>query len=163
MEEKRIIKQIPQYDEYNNLKYTIIPNYRERKNFLTENEMKFYYALKKALKISKKLPFDIFSQVALNRIIEVNNSRAKNENDLGNKITMWSIDFVLYDTRKNKIVLCIELDDPTHKTRQRKERDDVLNNALESNVKILHIETQNFYEPLEIRKLILIKLNEKSH
>ena len=79
-EEKRKVKQIEVRDDEGNLEYTIIPNYKVHEHFLTNNELRFYKLLIKIvieLKSKHNLNLTIFTQVALNRIIDINNERKK--------------------------------------------------------------------------------------
>ncbi len=156
MKEQRIVKQIEKYDENGELEYTIIPNYRQHDNFLTNNELKFYKVLIIATKtIREKYNIDlkIFTQVALNRLIDVNNQRKMNE--LFDKISMKSIDFVLYDMNNNKVQYCIELDDETHNQEKRIERDKLLDKVFQNNINFIHIKRQEYYDIEEIIKLIV--------
>lgn len=147
MEEKREIKQIKKYDKYGNLEYTIIPNYKTKEDFMTQTELKFYkFLIKVVLEIKerKNINLTIFTQVALNRILNVNNEREKRE--LFEKISRKSIDYVLFDEDKNRIYCCIELDDKTHKEDEKRiERDYLINKAFEYNIKLIHKEVSNYY------------------
>ena len=99
-EEKRKIEQIPIYDESGRISYYKIPNYTVRKEFLTANERKFMKELIKAVKTlnekykEKNIHIQISSQVAINRIIDINNRRIP---ELYEEIRDKSIDFVLYN------------------------------------------------------------------
>lgn len=146
MEEKRKIKQIEVKDENGNLEYTIIPNYKTHENFMTKSELLFYkFLIKVILEIKERynINLTIFVQVVLNRIIDVNNERQKNE--LFDKISRKSIDFVLFDERNNNIACCIELDDETHNHSDRKERDILLDKILKNNIKLLHVQRKEYY------------------
>lgn len=148
--EKRKLKEIEILDNKGYLEYTIIPNYKLKENFITDNEYKLYKTLKK---VAYELKLELFTQVALNRILETNNRRKKQE--LQNRIDKKSIDFVLYNEKNKEIECCIELDDSTHERKDRKERDIFIDNALKNIVKIIHIEVQNFYDSEEIKKMII--------
>lgn len=163
-EEKRTTKQVPVYDENGNLEYMKIPNYRLHEPFLTKNEVNFFVTLINAVNQIKNLKLSIFAQVALNRIIDVNNERVKfgnsNKNDpeksLWKEIHERSIDFVLYDRDKEKIYCCIELNDETHKQPKRKERDEIIEKILlEGDIRIIFQKRQNHYNVDEIVKKIL--------
>lgn len=156
MEEKRKIKQIEIKDANGNLEYTIIPNYKIHENFMTESEIKFYkFLIRVILEIKEKYntKLTIFVQVALNRIIDVNNDRKKSE--LFDKISRKSIDFVLFDESKNAISCCIELDDSSHYSAERRERDILLDKIFKNNTKLLHIEKQDYYDLDDIVKKII--------
>ena len=66
----------------------------------------------------------IFCQVALDRII--NTTDQKNFYTYWNKINKKSIDFVLVDKQSLQTVKLIELNDYTHNTAKRKQRDEYL-------------------------------------
>lgn len=74
--EGREIRKLEILDDKGMLDYTIIPNYRIKSKFLTEDELKLYKVLKK---VAYELKLDIFTQVALNRILEVNNRRKQQQ------------------------------------------------------------------------------------
>ncbi len=154
--EKRVVKQIEKRDENGNLEYTIIPNYKTHVDFMTKAELKFYRFLINIIIELKKtydLNLSIFAQVAVNRIIDVNNDRVKNE--LFDKISRKSIDFVLFDEKNSQIYCCIELDDKTHENSDRHERDILLDNVFKNNVKLIHITQQEYYSKEEIIKKII--------
>lgn len=156
MNERREIKQIEVKNEIGELEYTIIPNYRVHEKFMTESEIKFYkFLIRAVLEIKEKynINLTIFSQVALNRIIDVNNERKKSE--LFEKISRKSIDFVLYSETEEKIKCCIELDDETHKTEERSKRDELLDKIFKDNIKLLHIERDSYYDMKKIIDLII--------
>ena len=86
--------------------------------------MKFYNVL---LEIAKELDYILFSQVSLYNIISMQDSLDySTHTKYFNKIASKSIDFVLVD-KKCRIKLCIELDDNTHKKKNRIERDNFIN------------------------------------
>lgn len=157
MEEKREIKQIKKYDEYGNLEYTIIPNYRTKEDFMTKTELKFYkFLIRVILEIRQRenLSLTIFTQVALNRILKVNNEREQRE--LFEKISRKSIDFVLFEENSNKIYCCIELDDKTHiEDEKRIQRDYLINKAFRNNIKLIHQEVSDYYDLEETINKIL--------
>lgn len=142
--EKRKMKELEILDDKGMLDYTIIPNYKMKEEFITENELKLYKVLKK---VAYELKLDIFTQVALNRILEINNRRKQQQ--LRNRIDRKSIDFVLYDERMKKIICCIELDDPTHEREDRIERD-----LFKDTIKLIRIKVQNYYDYDKILNMI---------
>ncbi len=124
-------------------------NYKEKyvksEYLLTKNELKFYRILKQ---ITDKLGYSLFCQVSLYQIVE-----NKNYKDF-NKIKSKSIDFVI--TQENcKILLCIELDDNSHKKTQRIKRDNFINDLFKDlEIKLLRIPTQSFYNMEELEQKI---------
>ena len=152
--EKRKMKELEILDDKGMLDYTIIPNYKIKEKFITENELKLYKVLKK---VAYELKLDIFTQVALNRILEINNRRKQQQ--LRNRIDRKSIDFVLYDEKTKRIVCCIELDDPTHEREDRIERDLFLDKIFKDAIKLIRIKVQNYYDYNAI--LDMIKVEEE--
>lgn len=133
--------------ENNNIKTEI--NYKEkyyRKDYLlTPTELKFYKILKP---ITDELNLIICPQVSMYQI--VNNKEHKDFN----KIARKSIDFVIVE-QNLKIRLCIELDDYTHNRQSRIYRDNFVNDVFKAtDVKILRIPVQNYYNMEELKKKI---------
>lgn len=147
--EKRKMKELEILDDKGMLDYTIIPNYKIKEEFITENELKLYKVLKK---VAYELKLDIFTQVALNRILEINNRRKQQQ--LRNRIDRKSIDFVLYDEKTKNIVCCIELDDSTHEREERIERDLFLDKIFKDTIKLIRIKVQNYYDYDKILNMI---------
>lgn len=117
---------------------------------MTETERKFYTALSTAVKPQ----LEIFSKVRLEDIIIVP-TQTPNREAHRNRIKSSHIDFVLADPHTSKILLAIELDDPSHQQPHRKERDQFKDNALQAaNVPLLRISTQPQYNPQKLRQLI---------
>ena len=120
-------------------------DYEKKEYLLTPTELKFYKLLKT---ITDELNYTLFTQIALYEIVNCKNFKNFN------KIKSKSIDFVI--TEKNcKIKLCIELDDKTHNTNKRIERDNFINNMFkELDIKLLRIPVQNFYNLEELKQKI---------
>lgn len=120
-------------------------DYEKKEYLLTPTELKFYKLLKT---ITDELNYTLFTQIALYEIVNCKNFKNFN------KIKSKSIDFVI--TEKNcKIKLCIELDDKTHNTNKRIERDTFINDMFkELDIKLLRISVQNFYNLEELKQKI---------
>lgn len=120
-------------------------DYEKKEYLLTPTELKFYKLLKT---ITDELNYTLFTQIALYEIVNCKNFKNFN------KIKSKSIDFVI--TEKNcKIKLCIELDDKTHNTNKRIERDTFINDMFkELDIKLLRIPVQNFYNLEELKQKI---------
>lgn len=120
-------------------------DYEKKEYLLTPTELKFYKLLKT---ITDELNYTLFTQIALYEIVNCKNYKNFN------KIKSKSIDFVI--TEKNcKIKLCIELDDKTHNTNKRIERDTFINDMFkELDIKLLRIPVQNFYNLEELKQKI---------
>lgn len=158
LEEKRKIKQIPIYDEDGRIDFYKIPNYTLKKEFITCNERIFMRTLINIIpKLNEKYKeYKVFcqisTQVALNRIIDINNQR---NSSLYKEIKNKSIDYVLYDLNTGKILCCIELDGTEHiENTVRKERDILLSKMLKEVVKIIHIQSNTNYDEDEIIRQI---------
>lgn len=120
-------------------------DYEKKEYLLTPTELKFYKLLKT---ITDELNYTLFTQIALYEIVNCKNFKNFN------KIKSKSIDFII--TEKNcKIKLCIELDDKTHNTNKRIERDTFINDMFkELDIKLLRIPVQNFYNLEELKQKI---------
>lgn len=157
--EKRNCKQIPRRDKDGRIEYYIIPNYTVQQKLIKASEQKFLRILIEVVqKINKENIYpeqyiQISTQVALNRIIEINNRRNK---DLYEEIKNKSIDFVLYDLNSGKILICIELDGEEHQLLpERKERDNLLDKMLKDVINLIHITKQEEYNKEEIYQQII--------
>lgn len=92
-----------------------------RKYLLTRNELDFYKKLKI---IANEKGYSVLAKVRLADIIEINNEiDQKNYIKYFNKIASKHIDFVLCNPNNLYIEYLIELDDNSHNTIQRQERD----------------------------------------
>lgn len=158
LEQRRKIEQIPVYDEDGRIDYYKIPNYSLRNELMTIPERIFMRTLINVIKRlndeykENKLFLQISTQVALNRIIDINNKRNSN---LYDEIKNKSIDYVIYDLNTGKIICCIELDGKEHlDDEDRKNRDILLSKMLKEVVKIIHIKVCSNYNEEEIIKLI---------
>lgn len=158
LNEKRKIEQIPIYDSDGRIEYYKIPNYTVKKEFLSINERKFLKELIKAIRIlndkykTRNIYIQISTQVAINRIIDINNRRLP---DLYEEIRNKSIDFVLYNMNNGQILTCIELDDSSHENDKRKQRDILLDKMLKESVNIIHYKAKNEYTENEILNILL--------
>jgi len=155
--DRRKLEQIPIYDENGRIEYYKIPNYSIRENFLTLTERKFLRILINIIKKlnedkEKNIYFQISTQVAINRIIDINNKR---NTALYEEIRDKSIDYVLYDLNSGNIITCIELDDTSHFTDSKRiERDILLDKMFNEIVPIIHIKATNEYNEVQILKEI---------
>lgn len=99
--------------------------YYSRGTLLTKAELKFYYVLKSAI----GQDYNISCKTRLADI--VNCSTSDWHKGFGPKISSKHIDFVLTDPETSEIILCIELDDKTHRLPERQKRDIFVNRVLE--------------------------------
>ena len=154
------ISSIPQtqntYDKniinYNNF-------YKPKRYVTTLNELIFYQTL---LEICKELDLILFSQVSLYNIIEVKKNLSKSlQTTYFNKINKKSIDFVLVDKKNCRIKLCIELDDNTHKRKDRIQRDNFINEVFKQlNINLLRYPVYPQYYKETLKRKIQKSIQE---
>ena len=128
---KIINKEKEKYKNFNNSPTPMssnfyFKNYYEAKRYLiTKNELNFYKIL---IEVASELNLIVFSQVSLYNIIRTKNGLNNSvKQKFFNKIASKSIDFVLVNPENCRIKLCIELDDTTHNSPNRIERDNFIN------------------------------------
>ena len=132
--------------------------YKPKIYITTLNEMKFYNVL---LEIAKELDYILFSQVSLYNIISIqDNLDYSTHTKYFNKIASKSIDFVLVD-KKCRIKLCIELDDNSHKKKNRIERDNFINELFkELEIDLLRYPVYNVYYKDTLKRKIQESIKE---
>ena len=95
----------------------------------------------------------LLSQVAVYELIESNNYYAFN------KISRKTIDFVIVDKKTTKILLAIELDDSTHKRKDRIKRDLFINNLFKKvGINLLRYPVYKTYYKDTLKKRIIENL-----
>ena len=133
--------------------------YKPKKYITTKKEGFFYNVL---LDIAKELNYTLFAQVPLYAIVSTqDNLDYSTQTKYFNKISSKSIDFVLVD-EKCHILLCIELDDNSHKLKHRIERDTFINKLfMDLEIGLLRYPVYNTYYKDTLKKRILenIKLH----
>lgn len=125
----------------------------QRRNLLTKNELIFYKSL---YPIATKKGFILLSKIRLSDLIEPLKGTENRQASL-NKINQKHVDFVLCDSTKINPILIIELDDASHDRADRQERDNFVDQALESaGIPILHTRTAD-----KLEENIMMKLSTK--
>lgn len=110
--------------------------YTKRGSFFTKNELSFYREL---LSATKGMNVIVFSKVRLADLLEPQKG-SSNWQASFNKICSKHTDFVLCELPQVRPVLAIELDDSSHDTQKRKERDQFVDQAFSSaKLPILHV------------------------
>ena len=124
-----------------------------RKQFFSNNEKKFFEALKYAVNVK----YLIMAQVKLSDIIEITQELTGNEKTTyRNKIQQKHIDFILLNPHDYSVVLAIELDDTTHNRQKVMQSDEFKNNALAAaQIPLLRIKTAREYPIRDISYAIL--------
>src|SRR6188474_1907125 len=94
--------------------------YFSRRFLLSKGEAAFYHALRAALPAG----LCIAPKVRVSDVIGCDGAAWKQ--GFGGRISQKHVDFVLVDSKSTEIVLIVELDDKTHRRRDRSERDEFL-------------------------------------
>lgn len=126
------------------------PPYEKRESLLTKAELKFYHALSAAVEGK----WSVCAMVRLADLIRVR-PKAPSHQAWLNRIRAKHIDFVLCDRGSMEARLAIELDDASHERADRIERDQFVDDALQSaGLPILRIKVAKEYDPAELRQSI---------
>lgn len=135
-----------------NLSYEYV--YKKVDSFLTDAERSFYGVLDSIY--SDK--YYIFSKVRIADLIIPDVSRKKNYKHWMysfNKIKSKHIDFVLLSKTDLSIVCAIELNDSSHNSKNRKQRDNFVYDAFSSaNVKLIFYSAKHSYNLDDVKKSI---------
>ncbi len=134
--------------------------YRPKRYITTLNELNFYKVL---IEIAKELNLLVFAQVSLYAILETKNlDNKKLQRYYFNKIKAKSIDFVLVDPKDCRVKLCIELDDSTHKRKNRKKRDEFINKLFRDlEINLYRIPVYPVYYKNTIKQQIQAEMKEQ--
>ena len=101
-----------------------------RKNILTKNE---YYFFKKLKEITDRNNLHILTKVRVIDLVDVSERMPyKEKMSWKAKIIQKHVDFVLVNPETFKVYMAIELDDNSHKTKERKERDEFIDKVYKS-------------------------------
>lgn len=121
----------------------------EIKPFMTTYEKRMYNIF---LKLGSD--YKIVPQINLASIIK------KKNNDHYYSDLFRNIDFAIFDKEYDKLLLLIEIDDASHDTYKRKQRDQKVNAiCLDAGIKILHFHTNYPNEESYVLKRILNNIN----
>ena len=105
-----------------NKKEALLP-FKLKSNFFSQSEFVFYSTLLEELDTVR---FRIFSKVRIADFVETT-ATGKEFYTWFNKIKSKHIDFIIWDTKTNKIALGIELDGKSHSSQKMHNRDDFVN------------------------------------
>ncbi len=125
--------------------------YKKVSNIFTKSEKKFYFLLRQAVG-DRAL---IFAKVRVADVILPISAKDRSRwRSAFNKVACKHFDYVLCD-HDLKIVLAIELDDPSHNRKDRQERDIFLEWACKSaKMPLLRIKTAKSYDVGDLRRSI---------
>ena len=125
--------------------------YYKKEYLVTKSEHQFFSILEEILADK----YYVFPQIHLDSLLEVKESEIYKRN-YRNKIDRKSVDFVICDKTYLKPLLAIELDDHSHYRHDRQDRDQFVNQALESvGLKCLHIKAAYNYDIPSLRNQIM--------
>ena len=121
-------------------KFNYQNQYYKKNCILTKTELIFY---KQLLNITNKMNLTLLTQIPIYEIVKTKNTIYKGINF--NKIRSKSIDFVI-TTNELQPIICIELDDYSHKRIDRIERDIFVNHLFNDlEIKLLRINVNKIY------------------
>ena len=122
--------------------------YQKRKYLMSIPERKFYEELSRIIDTSK---YVVLPQVPLSRVVEVK-IRGKEFWRYHNKINKKIIDFVVFSKPYYEPVLAIEYDDKSHEKKDRRKRDDFLNNVMsKSGITLLRVKYGERIKPEDFK------------
>lgn len=125
--------------------------YKSRNKLFTQAEISFLGILDNIIKDDQR----VFGKIRLADIIEVKNSKVKNNSDWQryfNYISSKHLDFLICRKADLSILYAIELDDKSHDKKSRQERDRFLNEAMESaGIPLVRIKIQRLYNRERIK------------
>ena len=134
-------RQITQIQTIENSNKTISTNYTTKKLIMTKTETQFYKLLQNAI-TENNLNILIFPQINLENIIQAKN----NDFAARNRIKSRSIDYTIVSNDTLKVLCCIELDDYTHNTYKRINRDSFINQIFqEVNIRLIRVTVSSSY------------------
>ena len=123
--------------------------YVARRHLLTPGERRFYH---NGLRPAVATRYEVSFKVRLADVITVDDWLSAH----GRRISQKHLDFVLTTPKTTRIVAAIELNDASHETIERKQRDEFLSEALRSaEVPLISFPVYRFYDPRKIRRRIL--------
>mgnify|MGYP003637939887 FL=1 len=139
--------------------------YTKRDNLLSPAELKFYHVLVQVL----RHPTDpagppqcvIAMQVRAIDVLSARGGRNSGGNwqKYRNKIMSKHFDFVLVKPDTTEIVCAIELDDASHRKKDRQERDVFLDEACEdAGIPLIRVKVSNSYSPQDLTKAIQLQV-----
>lgn len=130
--------------------------YARTESLCSTAEAHFYSVLQKNIPAGCR----IFMKVRIADVVHVTDATKNWKKSIPfNKITSKHFDFVITDS-KLKILGVIELDDSSHKSRDRKKRDIFIDNVcIAAKLPILHVKPKRFYDRELLRKNIMDLIN----
>lgn len=120
--------------------------YFSRGYLLSKGEAAFFHALRQAVPPGLM----IAPKVRVSDVIGCDAAAWKR--GFGGRISQKHVDFVLVDARTTAFVLVVELDDKSHRHRDRRGRDDFVDRALAAaGIPVLRVPAAARYDPVNLR------------
>jgi hypothetical protein len=118
-----------------------------RQYLMSRAERSFFGVLEQVTDSSK---YYIFPQLSLAKLVDVEKGTGPYQT-YHNKVDQKSVDFVLFDKGALSPVLVVELDDSSHNSENRQERDVLVDRVLAKvGLPILHVRAQAAYDPKQL-------------
>ncbi len=143
-----------------------IEQYQHMPYYLKDSVMTYYETILFSIlgDFCKKYNFVLLSKVRLADFIQpLNTPNRKDYYHWFNRISAKHVDFLVCETETIRPLCAIELDDYTHRYKNRQDRDEFVNNVYKSiNLPILHIyEVREKYVYQELAEALNIKLDKQ--
>ena len=131
--------------------------YCSRQFLLSKGEAAFFHALRAALPPGLM----IAPKVRVSDILKCDAAAWKQ--GFGGRISQKHVDFVIADARTTEFVLVVELDDRTHRQRDRRDRDDFLDRAFAAaGLEVLHVPAASRYDEARLRTLLTERISPQA-
>lgn len=125
--------------------------YRKSKYLLTKAELSFFGCLQAAVGSDRQ----VNCKVRMADLMDVAETDKARRLGALTRITQKHVDFVIADRSTSEIHCVIELDDKSHKSRSRQDRDAFVNNAFETaGIRLVRVPAKASYKIQELRLLV---------
>ena len=129
--------------------------YAKRDHFLSAGELRFYHILKPLVPEG----YSLITKVNLADLFYV--QRPNENRGARNKIDRKHVDFVICENNTMDPKLAIELDDSSHKRKDRVERDAFVDQVFEAaGLRLLHVKVVQTYDQVHLAEQIKTQLQE---
>lgn len=133
-----------------------IANYEYKVKCLMTNYERYFYSI--LIELESELDIKVHPQLNLSSVIE-KITKTKYQNEL-----FRNIDFALFDKYYNKLLLLIEINDTTHMSKSRRERDQkVTDICAKANIKLIKFYSKYPNEKDYVKNRIKKELNNSSN
>jgi hypothetical protein len=132
--------------------------YAVNDHFLTNAELSFYLQAREVL--SDK--YILCPKVSIAEILNITEKDYRASQTAFNKISRKRVDFVVCEAEAMKVLYAIELDDSSHDSPSRQERDDFVNKAFEAaDLPLLHVDCKRAYSYQDMIGILFAPLQPK--